>query len=453
MFKDTKYRFIANNFISNYSANHSRKEVINLLKEVIDKKNVEELPESLKQLDKEKLSLEFSKIVFEHNKYFLPDEREYYVNTILPTVIKQIKAEKEKKSQKVNKVINIVNKLKINIQNFKNKLQEKEALILNKKVVLGTIVASTVLVGTANIKPTVENINVKVTTETNDNNTDVINRVVKAGDARVVVDSTYEMSEEELKYKDIGTNDESNIVASNGLTVGIDSTFELTEEQKEARRLEEIKEQERKEAERREQEEYRLASKKQEIFNNPREINTLNDIFEAQEELESLGLTDEDKIYPDCPLSASLQWFIDGQARLRGLPTAFPISIVSTETRGQFNSSGVTAHNTNGTVDLGLSQQNSKYPVPSFAKKYNIDYNTAYLLIRDNDYVNMVCAFDTIAEIDRVKGNFQPTEYAGCYNGWLKWRNYETSRQYVTIFNEAYGKYAYAKVEPKVLTK
>ena len=451
MIEETKYRFMINNFIGSYSATHTKMEVLNLLKDVIDKKNVKDLPKSLKKVDKTRLSLEFSKLVTENHKYFLPEEREYYVNTILPIIIKHRKLEKEKKE---NRLSNIVNKLTVNFKEFKEKSSEKTKYTLNKKVVLGTIVTSTVLIGTANLKPSDDKLSVNVATETNNNNKEIesLSNIVKSGNARVVIDSTYEPSEEELKYRDIGTNDENNVVISNGLTVGVDSNFELTEEQKEARRLEEIREQERKEAERKAIEEYEAITKKQEVFNNPREINTLNDIFEAQEELESLGLTDEDKIYPECPLSAPLQWFIDGQARLRGLPTAFPFSIVSTETRGQFNSSGVTAYNADS-VDLGLSQQNSKYRVPSFASKYNIDYNTAYLLIRDNDYVNMVCAFDTIAEIDRVKGNFQPTEYAGCYNGWLRWRNYETSRQYVEIFNSAYGKYASTKVEPKVLTK
>ena len=132
-------------------------------------------------------------------------------------------------------------------------------------------------------------------------------------------------------------------------------------------------------------------------------------------------------------------------------------SIIDVETRGQFNSSGTQSYNPwNDTYDLGLTQQNSKSSLLNFCKVYNVKYGPAFELVKNNDYVNICAAFLQIKEIQSRIKDFDPYEYAGCYNGWLNWRKKKFSIQYVDLFTDSYDK-SYTKhhqvEEKKVLTK
>lgn len=180
--------------------------------------------------------------------------------------------------------------------------------------------------------------------------------------------------------------------------------------------------------------------KKQEVLNNYKKCETLDDIFKRQEELESLNLSDEDKIYENCSISASLQHFIYEQSIMHNLPFDYLLSIAHAETRGLFNASGLSSYNPDSnTYDLGYTQQNSKASLPVFCKKYNVDYNTGWNLVLNNDYANVCAAFLVIDEINKVHTEYDPYEYAGCYNGWLEWKNYSISQDYVyNHFSKAY---------------
>lgn len=199
------------------------------------------------------------------------------------------------------------------------------------------------------------------------------------------------------------------------------------------------------------QKEKKILEEKKKVLLNYKEIKTINDIYERQKELESLNLTDDDKLYKDCKLSPEIQRFIEEQSIINGLPVDFTFSIIATETRGEFNSTGTESYNGPGDSDLGLTQQNTVSSVASFCKKYNISYDEAYELIRDNDYFNIVSAFLEYDEIRSRFDSYQPTEFAGCYNGWLGWRNKSISRQYVNIFDDYYNNYfnKYHDVETK----
>lgn len=198
---------------------------------------------------------------------------------------------------------------------------------------------------------------------------------------------------------------------------------------------------------------------KEKILNNFSKCKTLSSILKRQKELESLGLTKKDKLYKNCKLSAPLQRFIYEQSVSWGIvPTDFTFAIIDVETRGGFGSSGSKSVNNRreDDYDLGLTQQNTKSSVTSFAKAYHISYKKACKYIQYNDYVNIVSACLEYQEIARFNDNkFNPTQYAGCYNGWLKWRLKLISRQYVELFNNAYqNKYTkYHKIEKKKTTK
>ena len=179
--------------------------------------------------------------------------------------------------------------------------------------------------------------------------------------------------------------------------------------------------------------------KKEKILNNYKKCKTLKDILNREEELKSLNLTKNDKIYPDCKLSAPLQRFIYEQSVVNNIPADFTFAIISTETRGNFNSSGEVSHNSNGSSDLGLTQQNTYSALKIFCERYNVNYNKAYELLKDDDFVNVASAFLEYEEIKIRKEKFNAEEYAGCYNGWLRWRNIKSSCEYVNIFNDTYN--------------
>ena len=178
---------------------------------------------------------------------------------------------------------------------------------------------------------------------------------------------------------------------------------------------------------------------KREVLNDFYECDSIEKIYKRQSELENLDLTDEDKIYENCKLSAPLQHFIYEQSIINEIPFDFLMSIIYVETRGNFNSSGQVACNGEGNYDLGLTQQNTVSSLPNFQANYNLSYDDCYNLLKDNDYANVCSAFLGIKEIKKQYPEFNEYEYAGCYNGWLNWRNYSTSCEYVSMFDDAYN--------------
>ena len=197
----------------------------------------------------------------------------------------------------------------------------------------------------------------------------------------------------------------------------------------------------------------RYLEKKNSVLSNYKKCETLDDILTRQQELESVGLTDDDKIYKDCPMSAELQHFIYEQSITNNKPFDFLMSIVYAETRGLFNSSGVAAYNvSSNTYDLGYTQQNTKASLPLFQAKYNLTYEEAYELLLNNDYANVCAAFIVVDEINQRHTEYDPYEYAGCYNGWLGWRNYSVSQDYVfnhfsKAYDEVFTEHHYVEIE------
>lgn len=201
----------------------------------------------------------------------------------------------------------------------------------------------------------------------------------------------------------------------------------------------------------------RLEKEKQKVLNTFSKCDTIKKIKKRQKELEGLNLTEKDKLYKDCSLSAALQHFIYEQSIVNGYPTDLILAITDVETRGKFDSSGSASYNKwNNTYDLGLTQQNSKESLLNFCKVYNVKYDTAFELVQNNDFVNIIACFLQIKEIQYRIKDFDPYEFAGCYNGWLNWREKEISLQYVELFTDVYDNIytKYHQVEQKkVLTK
>lgn len=178
---------------------------------------------------------------------------------------------------------------------------------------------------------------------------------------------------------------------------------------------------------------------KEDVLNQFNKCKNLKSILKRQKELENLHLTKKDKLYRDCKLSAPLQRFIYEQSVLHEIPTDFLFSIIYTETRGDFNSSGEKSYNAPGNYDLGLTQQNTKSSVKNFANTYHIDFNDACKLIQNNDYVNVVSACLEIEEIKKQMPKFDAEESAGYYNAWDNWEEIESARNYVNIFRNCYN--------------
>lgn len=201
----------------------------------------------------------------------------------------------------------------------------------------------------------------------------------------------------------------------------------------------------------------RLEKEKQRVLNTFSKCDTIKKIKKRQKELENLKLTDKDKLYQKCPLSPALQHFIYEQSIVNGYPPDLMIAIIDTETRGKFDSSGIASYNEgNNTYDLGLTQQNSKESLLNFCKVYNIRYKPAYKLVQNNDYVNVCSAFLEFKEISTKVTVFDPYEYAGHYNYWIRWKTHDGAVYYVELFTNAYDNIytKYHQVEQKkVLTK
>lgn len=187
-----------------------------------------------------------------------------------------------------------------------------------------------------------------------------------------------------------------------------------------------------------EKEENKKEEKIKNVLNDYSKYDSVDSILKRQKELEDLKLDDSYKLY-DCKLSPEVQQFIYELSAVYGYPVDLTFSIIDTETRGKFDSNGEESYNGPGDYDLGLTQQNTVSRVTEFCKKFNVSYDEAYKLIRDNDYVNLVSAFIEYDEIASHFSSYEPLEYAGCYNGWLNWKNKAISREYVDLFNDAYN--------------
>lgn len=183
----------------------------------------------------------------------------------------------------------------------------------------------------------------------------------------------------------------------------------------------------------------KLKQEKINALNNYSEYSTIDQIKARELELKRANLTNNDKLYKKCKLSAEVQQFIYEQSIVNKIPADFTFAIIHTETRGQFNSSKEVSVNGKDNYDIGLTQQNTKDSLPQFQSKYKLSYKDAYNLLKNNDYASVVGAFIEYNEIAKRFDNYNPYEYAGCYNGWLNWRNKEISLQYVKIFENAYN--------------
>lgn len=252
-----------------------------------------------------------------------------------------------------------------------------------------------------------------------------------------------------------GVNGKSSKQQSIHSIPAISTIVETTPEEENTR--ESIEELRKKKEELLKAEKERLEREKQKVLTTFSKCKSVKKIMLREDQLENLKLTKKDKIYKDCPLSAEVQHFIYELSISNGIPADFMFSIIDVETRGGFNSSGSQSYNKrNNSYDLGLTQQNSKTSLLNFCKVHNIRYEKAFDLVKNNDFVNISAAFLQIKEIQYRIKDFDAYEYAGCYNGWLDWRENEISLQYVELFTHAYDN-VYTKhhqvEEKKVLTK
>ena len=147
---------------------------------------------------------------------------------------------------------------------------------------------------------------------------------------------------------------------------------------------------------------------KNDFFNEDFNLNDITNIYEVDDRLNNLNLTDDDKIYKDCPLSAKTQWFIVKMANERNIPSDFIFAIIDKESDGNFNTSGVASHiNADGSIDYGLTQQNSRYSIPAFSEKYGVNYENSLYLVKQNDYANIIAFCDTIDDKINIINNIR----------------------------------------------
>ena len=363
--KSTNYQELIKEFFNEYETNHNEEEVYELAASILQKYDIEELPDSLSNINKNVLSRELGKMILD-------------------------KVEKsESNSEKTIELVSLV--ISNNIKPKKSKKLE-----LNDKLIKNLTIFSTVLA------------------------------LSLSGFSMVKSSNNIEKECISPKKIEFDINSISNL--KNYVVKRIDNSKTIIYNKAKNFQNEIIKV----------GKDIQTAEKNKVLYNF-KKCKTVDDILKRQKELESLNLTKKDKIYKDCKLAAPLQWFIYEQSVLNNLPTDLTFSIIHTETRGSFNSSGIESYNEwDGSYDLGLTQQNTKSSVVSFCQKYNISEEKARKLVRDNDYVNIVSCFLEYDEIKARIKNYDPIEYAGCYNGWLSWRQKEISRNYVEIFGNAY---------------
>lgn len=355
------YEFLIMDYLKSYRLYHSYQETIFMMKKIINKEHIPIFTEDLKNIDKEILSAELSRIV-----------------------LSQINSDIEKKQDLTELIPDIEKSMKENSKPRKMKLK--------KKALIGVITATSILTA-INISPN----------DKNSSNTSKPVNVVKK----------LEFAPEEFLKLD------SKILTINKETLKISINKSESMKQKKDH----------------------AKSNKKQILSNLKKCKNLEDVLERKKQLKALNLTDEDKIYKDCKLSAPLQRFMYEQSIIHEVPVDFIFSIVYTETRGKFNSNGEKSYNAPGNYDLGLTQQNTKSSVKSFSEKYKIDFDEAKSLILNDPYVNVASFF---LEIDEIKAHlnnkFDRRDFAGHYNDWCNWQDNSISREYVEINDKAYNK-------------
>lgn len=352
------YEFLILEYLKSYKLYHTKEETIEIMKKMINKEDIDVLPNEIKYIKKNTISNVVSKFIIKLLNKDVEDKKELI--SLLPTIIENnmtVKEQTKKKKRKYNM----------------------------KRVAVAGIVTAITLTGMINLG--------------------------SIGDSKEV-DNKVKIENTVLPTK-----------APNRLNITDKAISTIKTLDKEKQKLELKK---------------KKLEEKKKVLTNYKKIETIDDIYKRQEELESLNLKKDDKVYKNCKLSPEIQRFIEEQSIVNELPTDFTFSIISTETRGDFNSTGTESYNAPGDYDLGLTQQNTVSSVVNFCKKFNISYDEAYELIRDNDYFNVVSAFLEYDEIRSHFDNYDSHEFAGCYNGWLNWENKRISRQYVEIFDNYY---------------
>ena len=375
--KDNEYQLLIKSFLKSYRITHTEDETIELVKSIlIGEKNI--IPIELESIGKDRLSSNLGAIILESIRNSISNKEE--VINLIPIIIENNIRINSKKNQK---------KLKIN-----NRLLERISICT---------MALMLSLGNFNCSNKKENL---ISEETSKS---------------ITIDNL------ELNIEKI-----NEIIQINGE----DNKIALTKITEQTTQINKVNKNQNQEIDK---------ANKETVLYNFKKYKTIDEILKRQKELESLNLKDKDKLYKKCSLSAPIQWFIYEQATVNGFPADLIFSTIYTESRGNYNSSGEESYNKcNDSYDLGLTQQNTKSSLISFCKYYNVDYSDnneykkVYKLMRDNDYINVIGCLLEYKEIESRFDSYNPEEFAGCYNGWLLWKNKKTSVEYVDIFLDDY---------------
>lgn len=375
--KDNEYQLLIKSFLKSYRITHTEDKTIELVKSIlIGEKNI--IPIELESIGKDRLSSNLGAIILESIRNSISNKEE--VINLIPIIIENNIRINSKKNQK---------KLKIN-----NRLLERISICT---------MALMLSLGNFNCSNKKENL---ISEETSKS---------------ITIDNL------ELNIEKI-----NEIIQINGE----DNKIALTKTTEQTTQINKVNKNQNQEIDK---------ANKETVLYNFKKYKTIDEILKRQKELESLNLKDKDKLYKKCSLSAPIQWFIYEQATVNGFPADLIFSTIYTESRGNYNSSGEESYNKcNDSYDLGLTQQNTKSSLISFCKYYNVDYSDnneykkVYKLMRDNDYINVIGCLLEYKEIESRFDSYNPEEFAGCYNGWLLWKNKKTSVEYVDIFLDAY---------------
>ncbi len=413
-------------FLKSYRIKHGSSKTMEIMDDIIQKKPIDNLSKDLEKMGAERLSEELSKIVLKQIRSDIPDK--YNVTSLLPSILQN----------------------HITISNKENHSHNGSVRFVKRTFAKAAILACATMVLCIS-KPSIANMGDVHQEKLVSGKMMISPKTLQIIFSNLFNDDTYKL--EKVNYKianqkivtppAISTQEPTKVpnleAASKKDTNDYKKSKKLEEKGSELDTMLESEE------------------KKNEILNDFHKCKTIDSILKRQEQLESLGLTKQDKLYKDCKLSAPLQRFIYEQSLAWNVtPADFTFAIIDTETRGDFDSSGFSTYNeSSDTSDLGLTQQNDYYRVKPFAKLYNISYKEAKELVQNNDYVNVVCALLEYQEIASCFDGFDAEEYAGCYNGWLEWRKIESSRYYVQLFQNTYqNKYTkYHKIESMSITK
>lgn len=427
-------------FLKLYKVKYGSAKTMELMDDIIQKKAINCLPKDLRKVGSERLSEELSRIILRQIRSEIPDK--YNVTSLLPSILKNHMTVSSKEDISHNNVKFVKRTfVKAVILTCTTMIMtiSKPAIANIEDIAQKKLVSQDLMISPKKLQFVFSNILGNSAYKLNKKNYKIADHKVVTSSAVSVPTSTKRPNptQEPTKVPKIDAASKRNTKSDassrkrtrelEGKSFKLDAVLEMNEN----KNIEE--------------------EKKDEILNDFCKCKTIDSILKRQEELESLGLTKGDKLYKDCKLSAPLQRFIYEQSLAWKLtPPDFTFAIIDTETRGGFESSGSRTYNkSSNTSDLGLTQQNDYYRVRPFAQAYGISYEEAKNLVQHNDYVNVVCAFLEYQEIASHFDEFNAEEYAGCYNGWINWRDILSSRYYVELFQNAYqNKYTkYHKIE------